>query len=101
MIENHSPKVNAARGRKETKYAEILRSRRCRLVVVALKVGGRWSDEALDFVRLLVKSKTLVSLPVGHPVGLASLRLLPSALWRALCWRCLLMRLAAMATHLA
>lgn len=46
-----------ARRRKESKYHELVQSRRCRLVVLALEVGGRWSDEALDFVRLLAKAK--------------------------------------------
>lgn len=50
-----------ARRRKEAKYAELLRSRRCRLVVLGIEVGGRWSDEALDFVRLLAKSKARAS----------------------------------------
>ena len=46
-----------ARQRKEQKYHELLASRRCRLVVVALEVGGRWSEEALQFVRQLAKAK--------------------------------------------
>ena len=46
-----------ARRRKERRYAELLRSRRCRLVVVGIEVGGRWSDEALDFVRCLARAK--------------------------------------------
>ena len=49
--------LQVARWRKEAKYAELLSSRRCRLVVVALEVGGRWSDEALDFIWLLARSK--------------------------------------------
>ena len=32
-----------AREDKETKYSELLRGHRCRLVVVALETGGRWS----------------------------------------------------------
>ena len=44
-------------GRKQAKYAELLRSRRCRLVVLALEVGGRWSEEALEFIRLLARAK--------------------------------------------
>ena len=32
---------------KERTYPEELRSQRCRLVVLALEVGGRWSPEAL------------------------------------------------------
>ena len=46
-----------ARRRKEAKYWELLHSRRCRLVVIALEVGGRWSGEALMFVRLLARTK--------------------------------------------
>ena len=33
-------------------YPELLRAPRCRLVVLALKVAGRWSTEAIQFVRL-------------------------------------------------
>ena len=49
--------LRTARTRKEQKYRELLQSRRCRLVVLALEVGGRWSEEAVDFVRLLAKAK--------------------------------------------
>jgi len=49
--------LQTARARKATKYHELLQSRRCRLVVLALEVGGRWSEEALTFVRLLAKAK--------------------------------------------
>ena len=38
-----------ARRRKERKYRELLNSRRCRLVVVALEAGGRWSEKAATF----------------------------------------------------
>ena len=41
--------LRTARRRKEQKYAELLQARRCRLVVMAIEVGGRWSDEALKF----------------------------------------------------
>jgi len=46
-----------ARRRKERTYAVMLRSRRCKLVVLAMEVGGRWSDEAVTFIRLLAKAK--------------------------------------------
>ena len=36
---------------KEQAYSELLRSARCRLVVLAVEVGGRWSKEAASFVR--------------------------------------------------
>ena len=45
------------RRRKEAKYHELLSSRRCRLVVLALEVGGRWSGEATSFIRRLAKAK--------------------------------------------
>ena len=40
-----------AKADKETKYAELLASDRCRPVVVALETGGRWSSEAIQFVK--------------------------------------------------
>ena len=56
--------MHTARRRKEAKYRELLHSRRCRLVVLAIEVGGRWSEEALDFVRLLAKSKARAYPPI-------------------------------------
>ena len=38
--------LQAARVQKATKYAEFLHGDRCRLVVVGVETGGRWSDEA-------------------------------------------------------
>ena len=35
-----------ARKRKETRYPELCRSNRCKLVVTALEMGGRWSEKA-------------------------------------------------------
>ena len=49
--------LGVARRRKERKYHELLESRRCRLVVLAVEVGGRWSEEALQFVQMLAKAK--------------------------------------------
>ena len=49
--------LRAARGRKERAYPELVRSQRCRLVVFAVEVGGRWSAESVDFVRQLAKAK--------------------------------------------
>ena len=46
-----------ARKDKETKYSELTTGARCRLVVVALETGGRWSDEAATFVRLLAEAR--------------------------------------------
>ena len=39
------------------KHPELLRDRRCRLVVFGIEVGGRWSDEAATFLRLLAHTK--------------------------------------------
>ena len=50
--------LQAARARKERTYPELVGSRaRARLVVLALEVGGRWSPEAWDFVRLLARAR--------------------------------------------
>ena len=45
--------AEAARRDKEDKYPEFLCSQRCALVVVAVETGGRWSQEAADFVEEL------------------------------------------------
>ena len=50
-------RLEAARRRKEAKYPELVSSRRCRLVVTAMEIGGRWSDEAWTFLSLLAKAK--------------------------------------------
>ena len=52
-----SVQLAEARRRKERKSRELFRERRCRLVVVALGVEGRWSVEAVTLVRLLAKAK--------------------------------------------
>ena len=46
-----------ARRRKEKRYPELLNSRRCRLVVTAHETGGRWSEEAYNFVLQLAAAK--------------------------------------------
>ena len=47
----------AARRVKERTYPELVDpGRRARLVVFALEVGGRWSEEAKIFIRLLAKA---------------------------------------------
>ena len=48
---------NAARRKRRQTYPEIDRSRRCRLVVFGLEVGGRWAEEAATFVRLLARAR--------------------------------------------
>ena len=44
-----------ARKAKERTYPELRQSARCKLVVLALELGGRWSTEAATFVRLLAR----------------------------------------------
>ena len=42
---------------KERTYPELLRGDRCALVVVALEVGGRFSEEASSFIRLFAQAR--------------------------------------------
>lgn len=49
--------LHNARRRKETRYPELATSTRCRLVVTAMEVGGRWSEEAYDFLTQLAAAK--------------------------------------------
>ena len=42
---------------KERTYPELLRAERCRLVVLGIELGGRWSSEAAQFVRMLARSR--------------------------------------------
>ena len=61
-----------ARADKETKYAELLEGDRCRLVVVALETGGRWSSEAIQFVESLASSRAREEPPaLAKPAFLA------------------------------
>ena len=42
--------LRVARKAKERTYPELLRAARCRLVVVGVEFGGRWSEEAAQFI---------------------------------------------------
>ena len=53
MLRRMITALRDARRNKERTYPELLRDRRCRLVVFGIEVGGRWSDEAATFLRLL------------------------------------------------
>ena len=53
-----------ARADKERKYAELLAGDRCRLVVVALETGGRWSNEAIQFIDDLAAARAREAPPV-------------------------------------
>ena len=52
-----------ARRNKERTYPELLHNRRCRLVVLGIEVGGRWSNEASSFIRMLAKARARPSPP--------------------------------------
>ena len=52
-----------ARRNKERTYPELVRNRRCRLVVLGIEVGGRWSTEASSFIRMLAQATTRSSPP--------------------------------------
>ena len=49
--------LERARQTKGATYPELCRGHRARPVVFAIEVGGRWSKEALCFVRLLAQAK--------------------------------------------
>jgi hypothetical protein len=48
--------ANAAQRKRRT-YPELVRARRCRLVVFGMEVGGRWGDEAVSFLRLIARAR--------------------------------------------
>lgn len=47
----------AARRKRRQVYPEFADSRRCRLVVFGLEVGGRWADEAASFIHQLARAR--------------------------------------------
>ena len=49
--------LTEARKRKNNTYPELVGGRRCRLIVLAGEVGGRWSDETAIFLRLLARAR--------------------------------------------
>ena len=56
--------ARAARRKRRHTYPELFRARRCRLVVFGIETGGRWSEEAATFLRLLVQARA-ASAPVA------------------------------------
>ena len=57
--------IERAEKRKPKKYREAARSRgRVKLLTLACEVGGRWSDQCLEFVRLLAKHKAKEAPPL-------------------------------------
>ena len=49
--------LHTARRSKERTHPELLAARPCKLVVLGIEVGGRWSQEAANFVRIVARSK--------------------------------------------
>ena len=72
--------LRLARRAKERTYPELMRSQRCRLVVLALEVGGRWSPEASQFVRLLARCRARAVPRPLRPATIAAF----SSRWSAL-----------------
>ena len=50
--------IQLAQHLKEAKYWELLEGDRCRLVVIGVETGGRFSPEAVNFVDALAASKS-------------------------------------------
>ena len=53
-----------ARKDKAKTYPELLTSRRCRLVTAGMEVGGRWDEEAYQFLLELAQAKAQEAPPV-------------------------------------
>ena len=64
--------LRIARKAKERTYPELLRSARFRLVVLGIELGGRWSTEVAQFIRLLARNPAAPALEchrrVCHPL---------------------------------
>ena len=56
--------ANGAVREKEAKYAELVNGARCHLAVMAIETGGRWSNEALDFVADMAAARSREAQPV-------------------------------------
>ena len=69
-----------ARRAKERTYPELCRSNRCRLTVIALEIGGRWSAEAATFVRLLARCRARSAPPPSRAAAISAFTLRWSAL---------------------
>ena len=49
---------------RKKRRAELLQGDRCRVVVVGVEIGGRWSNEAMQFITELATSKAREAPPV-------------------------------------
>ena len=60
---------NAANRKRRQTYPELGRSRRCRLVVFGVEVGGRWAPEAAAFLRMLARARAASAPPALLPAA--------------------------------
>ena len=71
--------LQQARRDKETTYPELVRSGRCRLVVLAMETGGRWSEDTVSVIHQLAIARAWeVPSYMSHQVALAWERTLDS-----------------------
>ena len=56
--------ARAVQRKRRHTYPELLRARRCRLVVFGIETGGQWGEEAATFLRLLAQARA-ASAPVA------------------------------------
>ena len=61
--------------RKRRLYRDVVASNRCKLVVAAMEVGGRWHAEVYDLLRQLARAKARTCTPwQARGVEMATLR---------------------------
>lgn len=65
--------MHDARRNKERVYLELTRGGRCRLVVLGIETGGRWSEEACTFLRLLAQHRARQATPLLRQAVAAAL----------------------------
>ena len=63
--------LRVAERAKARTYPELAHGNRCRLVVLGIEVGGRWSPQAAEFVRLLARSRARAA-PVATRAAVTS-----------------------------
>ena len=94
---NDGVALKAARRKKATDYLELVGTHsRAKLVVMAVEVGGRWSEETRAFLSQVAKARSRSEEPLTHRRAEQAWRLRWSASWRAQrprqwplrCWTC-------------
>ena len=60
---------NAANRKRRQTYPELGRSRRCRLIVFGVEVGGRWAPEVAAFLRMLARARAASAPPALRPAA--------------------------------